>query len=222
MDYIFGASLHAFGIILPIILISYDIACQWFTNLQSRMNTHWPSNIRFPPSTAFIPAIPKLHEPTHQALNHQVYSCNFIPGVGNSDFEGCERIWSAHNALGNSTKTQGPGSRHDTLDDHFGAWNWWKYIGTGKTLFRKLRAAVANRNIQVEAHRGLTEGLDPGTVASWEAVCVAWEKSGFPRKGPNPYQADVASRLSSFISRFFDHRFSTSHVRASSQKRACH
>ncbi|KAF9521458.1 hypothetical protein CPB83DRAFT_778711, partial [Crepidotus variabilis] len=187
MDFIFAAALHAFGWLLPIILISYDVACQWSKNLNTRMEEHWPAYIRFPPHTRFIPAIPKLHEPMHRTKNHQMFSLNFIPGVGNSDFEGCERIWAGNNAVGNSTKTQGPGSRQDVLDDHFGAWNWWKYTGIGKTLFRKLRAAVANRNIQIEAHRGLTEGLEDGTADKWEAACVAWEKEGMSKSTTNPY-----------------------------------
>jgi hypothetical protein len=32
----------------------------------------------------------------------------------------------------------GPGSRHDTLDDYFGDWNWKKVIGLGEfLLFRE-------------------------------------------------------------------------------------
>jgi hypothetical protein len=37
--------------------------------------------------------------------------------------------------LGNATKTQGPGSRHDVLDNHFGFWNWLKYNTMGNYLF---------------------------------------------------------------------------------------
>ena len=80
-----------------------------------------------------IPAIPKLHKPMHGHKNHDQYSLNFIPGVGKLDMEMLERVWVGHNALGNSTKTQGPGGRHDILDDHFSFWNWQKYIGMGKT-----------------------------------------------------------------------------------------
>jgi len=138
-------------------------------------------------------AIPKLHEPAHHALNHQVFSLNYILGVGLSDLECPERIWAGHNALGNSTKTQGPGSRHDILDDHFGFWNWQKYITMGTMLMRKYRRALAERNIQTEAHRGLTSSLSSKLVAKWEAVCVNWENDGFPRTKKNPYQSNVSS-----------------------------
>jgi hypothetical protein len=186
MDYTFASALQLYaGLIL--VLISYDIACQWFTNLYKRMEEHWPMDLRISTATKLIPAIPKLHEPSHTAANHQMYSLNYILGVGQLDFECPERVWSGHNAVGNSTKSQGPGSRQDVLDDHFSFWNWQKYVDLGPTLMRKYRKAVADRNLQAEGHRGLTSSLDQGTVERWEAACVAWEQDGFPKRKPNPY-----------------------------------
>jgi len=108
MDYIFASALR--NTMLLLVLVSYDIACQWFINLFMRMSEQWPSELRVSPSTKLIPAIPKLHEPMHSTLNHQVYSLNYIPGVGQSDLECPERVWAGHNAVGNATKSQGPGS----------------------------------------------------------------------------------------------------------------
>ena len=186
MDFLVGSTLHAFALLL-LILISYDIACQWFINLFTRIEDHWPDEIKIPSTTQLIPAIPKLHEPMHGRANHEVFSLNFIPGVGKSDLETPERVWSAHNGLGNSTKTQGPGGRHDVLDDHFGFWNWLKYVALGKTLMSKYKAAIIERNIQVEGHRGLTESLDPMLVARWEKMCLEWESDSFLKTKANPY-----------------------------------
>jgi len=188
MDYIFGIVLQL--VMVHLLLISYDIACQWFVNIFKRMEEHWPDEIKPTRPIKLIPAIPKLHEPMHGVAGHQVYSLNYIPGVGLSDCECPERVWAPHNALGNSTKTQGPGSRHDVLDDHFGFWNWQKYIGFGATLLRKYKAAVADRNIQAEGHRGLTESLDPDLVERWEKICVDWEEDSFPKTKKNPYHVD--------------------------------
>ena len=197
MDYIFASALQGFA--LALILISYDIACQWFTNLMERMLDHWPDHLHVPSGTTLIPAVPKLHEPMHSPVNHQVYSLNYIPGVGQSDLECPERVWSSHNAIGNSTKTQGPGSRHDVLDDHFSFWNWQKYVGLGKTLMRKYRAALAERNIQVEGHRGLTASLDEAVVQTWEAMCVEWEEDGFPKQKKNPNHLETTGMLLSNV-----------------------
>lgn len=195
MDYTFGSAIHL--CLLPLILISYDIACQWFVNLFKRMNEHWPDKIKPNPNTDFLPAIPKLHEPMHGKANHQMYSLNYIPGVGNSDCKVPKRIWAPHNALGNSTKTQGPGSRHDVIDDHFAFWNWLKKASLGTTLMKRYKAAVAERNTQAEGHRGLTSSLDPTQVKVWETMCITWEEAIYPKKGvKNPYQMDGLSEYS--------------------------
>ncbi|KAJ3487311.1 hypothetical protein NLJ89_g11723 [Agrocybe chaxingu] len=191
MDFVFASSLREF-LGLSLILISYDIACQWFINLSKRMKEHWPSDLRLPPTIKLIPAIPKLHEPMHETTNHQVYSLNFIPGVGKSDLETPERVWSAHNAIGNWSKVQGPGSRSDSVDDHLAFWNWLKYVSHGDFLLRKYMAALAERNIQREGHRGFTATLEKFLVVKWEAMCVAWEKDPFPKKKPNPYHTESA------------------------------
>jgi len=191
MDYVFASAIQQFP--LPRIGCSYDVICQWIKNLRKR-SEQWPVELRLPSTTKIIPAIPKLHEPSHSAANHQVYSLNYIPGVGLSDFECPERVWAGHNAVGNSTKSQGPGSRHDVLDDHFNFWNWQKYIGLGKTLKRKYRIAVADRNIQVEGHRGLTATLENEVVKRWEAICIQWEQEDFPKKSKNPYESDTVGR----------------------------
>lgn len=196
MDFTLGSSLLMFPLI-PLILISYDIACQWFVNLHARITEHWPPEIQSASSKKFTPAIPKMHEPAHGKENHQMYSLNYIPGVGQSDLEAPERIWSPHNILGNSTKTQGPGSRHDVLDDHFNFWNYQKYMGLGKSLASRYRAAVAERNVQVEAHRGLSNTVTAEQLTRWEGVCKQWEDAPFPKAGvKNPYHVEG---LSTFV-----------------------
>lgn len=84
-----------------------------------------------------------------------------------------ECVWAGHNALGNSTKTQGPGGCHDILNDHFSFWNWLKYVGMGKTLMLKYKAALAEHNWQIEGHWGLTNSLDETLMMTWESVCIA-------------------------------------------------
>ncbi|KAK0467694.1 uncharacterized protein EV420DRAFT_1616586 [Desarmillaria tabescens] len=73
------------------------------------------------------PLVPKFHEPGHKAEDHEQFSFNLAEGAALSDGECPERIWAPHNILGNSTKTAGPGTRQDLIDDHFGFWNWLKY-----------------------------------------------------------------------------------------------
>jgi hypothetical protein len=144
MDLIFGSALkYSIGSTFDIALThspsikclnaSYDISCQWYMHIIQRMLEFWPEDFKFDPTSLQIrPLIPKLHEPGHERVGHQQFSFNFARGVGLTDGECPERIWAGHNAVGNATKTQGPGSRHDVLDDHFNSWNWSKYSGMGK------------------------------------------------------------------------------------------
>ncbi|THU85159.1 hypothetical protein K435DRAFT_869556 [Dendrothele bispora CBS 962.96] len=193
MDYCFASGLRVFTFIVAL-LVSYDIACQWFINLFTRMETVWPAHLKpsFPlNATNTSPAVGKFHEPAHKQEDHEEYSFNLIPGVGYTDGEGPERIWAGHNAVANATKPMGPGTRIDTLDDHFGFWNYQKYISFGKTLRTKYIKALAERNRQMEAHKGWSDRLPPELVSKWDKLCKAWEAAPFPKtEVENPYKID--------------------------------
>lgn len=116
------------------LVLSYDIACQWSVNLFERIAIypehlrppHQPDNITF--------LVPKFHLPAHREKCRNTYSFNYTPKVAYTDGEAPERGWSAVNALASSTKEMGPGSRRDTLDDHFGDYNWRKVTTLGMLL----------------------------------------------------------------------------------------
>lgn len=129
MDFIFASAIQ--GLQLSFLLVSYDIACQWFVNLFKRM-VGWPDYLKIRPSVVTRFAIPKLHIRAHEEKNHAQFCLHWMSGGAQCDCEAPERIWAPHNALGNSTKSQGPGTRHDNLDCHFGFWNWLKYHSLGR------------------------------------------------------------------------------------------
>lgn len=130
MDYFFLSSIKTTQV--SRIVVSYDIACQWSKNILERCRLY-PSN---PISTSqdldMVYLVPKFHLNAHIQKCREAYSFNFEPKVGRTDGESPERGWAATNAVANSTKEMGPGSRRDTLDDHFGDYNWRKIISIGK------------------------------------------------------------------------------------------
>lgn len=132
MDFIFASAIQAFE--LAVIVISYDIVCQWFTNLFWRIKKCWPKNIRPRAGTYMRPVIPKFHAPAHTEKDHDQYDINLADGMGLADCEAPERLWASHNALSNAGKTTGPGTLHDVYDDSFGFWNWLKYTNMGKSI----------------------------------------------------------------------------------------
>jgi hypothetical protein len=84
--------------------------------------------------------VPKFHLPAHRPACQSSYSFNLTPRVRRTDGEAPERGWSNTNALSASTKEMGPGSRRDTLDDHFGDMNWKKICGLGLLVrFRNIQ-----------------------------------------------------------------------------------
>jgi hypothetical protein len=131
MDYLLMSALS--GGSLTRLVLSYDIACQWSVNFWKRMGTY-PHDLRLIKSTfasvTFV--VPKFHLPAHIVTCQQNFSFNLTPFVGRTEGEAPERGWADINGTASSTKEMGPGSRRDTLDDHFGDWNWKKITGLGE------------------------------------------------------------------------------------------
>jgi hypothetical protein len=132
MDYMFFSTL-GFGPVKKY-LISYDIACQWSRNLWSRMASYPESLHVDNEQLDFTLLVPKFHLNAHVEKCRTEFSFNLEPGVGRTDGEAPERGWANTNRLASSTKEMGPGMRRDTLDDHFGDWNWKKVTAIGKCI----------------------------------------------------------------------------------------
>ncbi|KAI0069364.1 hypothetical protein K474DRAFT_1610556, partial [Panus rudis PR-1116 ss-1] len=130
IDYIVTSCLIMLGYIIAMIL-SYDIMCQWIKKFAERV-TKLPPHLQFQMPENYVRyAIPKYHISGHTKENHNQYSLNLIPGAARTDGEEIERNWSRHDAIAASTREMGPGSRHDTLEDHFAYANWQKLVGLG-------------------------------------------------------------------------------------------
>jgi hypothetical protein len=131
MDYLVFSSLRRRSV--KRLVLSYDIACQWYKNLFTRMPT-LPSDLwldKIVKTTTFL--VPKFHLPAHIAECNLNFSFNLTKHVGRTDGEAPERGWSRTNQLATSTREMGPGFRRDTLDDHFNDWNWKKITGLGES-----------------------------------------------------------------------------------------
>ena len=132
MDYMFYSSTSQQEYVR--LVMSYDIACQWSINLWNRM-PHLPIDIQIDrKDKSFVFLVPKFHLPAHIEKCHNNYSFNFTRGVGRTDGEAPERGWSNIDPVSSSTKQMGPSSYRETIDDHFGDWNWQRIVGLGKSL----------------------------------------------------------------------------------------
>lgn len=205
MDYLVFSSLA--GRSVQRIVLSYDIACQWYKNIWQRMKV-LPPELRLNPAvqkTVFL--VPKFHLPAHIADCNLNFSFNLTKHVGRTDGEAPERGWSRTNQLATSTREMGPGFRRDTLDDHFNDWNWKKITGLGEfycqplnlylyannfcqgvSLWKKLKDAVPMAAEQAEQFALFSNTISPESKASFQRQVEAWEDN---IKNPNPFKPTI-------------------------------
>ncbi|KAK7441199.1 hypothetical protein VKT23_016680 [Stygiomarasmius scandens] len=172
-------------------VISYDIVCQWCKHLVDRLR-QLPPLIRLNLILHIVYyVIPKLHIYGHQILCQLLYSLNWLWDAGRTDGEGIEHPWAHMGPVATSTRDMGPGSRHDTLDDHWGHWNFIKMVGLGPLLLRRLLTAISECLMHSRALEEFTQHQGPETTA-WREMIEDWEaKLILPASEqikPNPYE----------------------------------
>ncbi|TDL19767.1 hypothetical protein BD410DRAFT_751691, partial [Rickenella mellea] len=183
MDYVVLSTLS--GTTVKKLILSYDIACQWFKNLHSRISAY-PEKMRLDMIKVETDAgIPKLHCKGHGPKCQTCWSFNYIKGSARTCGESIEQIWSGHNAVSMSTREMTPGSRQNTIDDHLGSWNFRKVVGLGKYLRSLLEEAVP---MKAKHHGILAEirlSLEGNLVDTWERMIVEWDNDR--ENKPDPY-----------------------------------
>lgn len=211
MDYIFASSVAGLALM---IVISYDIACQWIKNLWNRVQG-LPTRLQpaFKPEdlTARVPA---FHLDAHGKVCHAPFSLRFTHGVGRTDGEAIERLWAILRGAAAQTKEMGPGGCHDVLDDFCGFSNWLKTVDigmwtsvlyhilctlltflfiVGNLLLKRLIQAIPEAVLHWRAYVDFEEGLRadrPLEIANWETMLKVWEAD---HKKPCPYSMTTPS-----------------------------
>ncbi|KAJ7033272.1 hypothetical protein C8F04DRAFT_1396133 [Mycena alexandri] len=185
MDYMFWKSLDDCDDLVQLVVL-YDIVCQWRLNIWVRLSKYNPQLRRHARTGKryFMWLIPKFHLPAHIEACNILYSFNLSPFVGQTDGEAPERGWANANPLAASTKEMGPGSRRDTLDDHFNDWNHKKIIALGSVMLERVQRAVGE---MVEKQQELVEveaSLPADIVKAWSTAMELWEADS---RNPNPF-----------------------------------
>lgn len=192
MDYFFLSSLRQAA---PTrLIVSYDIACQWSKRLGERCALYGTGAVALLSQHQIQYLVPKFHLPAHIPYCQAHYSFNFTPHVGRTDGEAPERGWSAINSVANSTKQMGPGSRRDTLDDHFGDYNWRKIASIATFLSRKVTDAIKEREIHVADFKEFNSAFRSADTKQWLDSVLKWERD---RTKPNPFETTQPCTLNS-------------------------
>ncbi|KAG2358779.1 hypothetical protein BDR07DRAFT_1452576 [Suillus spraguei] len=121
--------------------------------------------------------VPKFHLPAHVSKCQTIFSFNFTHFVGRTDGEAPEQGWSNINPVASSTKAMGPGCCRDTLDDHFGDWNWKKVIGLGSLLLLKIKEAQTEKAEHGAAFKEFDSVISSENRMAWKAEMEAWEEN---------------------------------------------
>jgi hypothetical protein len=130
MDYIAMSAVRGFR--LMELAFSYDIACQWHLYLRGRM-CHLPSELQLDFDAIMMQCgLPIWHASAHEKMCANKFSLSFLAGVGRSDGEGVERMWSDLNSSAFHTKDMSVGNRADTLEDKIDSHNHLKNLGSGE------------------------------------------------------------------------------------------
>ncbi|KAG2122912.1 hypothetical protein DEU56DRAFT_873540 [Suillus clintonianus] len=191
MDYLFFSALSQWRV--DVLNISYNIACQWHKHIWQCMST-MPAHLRLDHASKLVRFfVPKFHLPAHILKCQSMFSFNFSKNVGR---------WSNINPIASSTKEMGPGSRRDTLDDHFGDWNWKKLVGLGATLLRKMNEANEEHEAHANAFEELNGALKLETTTGWREDVELWEENPNDMSVPNPFKMKVSISLNSLRHRF--------------------
>ncbi|EMD31701.1 hypothetical protein CERSUDRAFT_59683 [Gelatoporia subvermispora B] len=101
--------------------LSYDIACSWTKNFIKRAANVPVDAASDISEVAIRPLIPKAHIEGHGPSCRTKYSFNYAVGVGCGHGETTEEEWAIIIRTTISTREMGPGTRHATLNDH---WGW--------------------------------------------------------------------------------------------------
>ncbi|KAG6825678.1 hypothetical protein H0H92_002841 [Tricholoma furcatifolium] len=173
MDYLILSSLKDTEI--ESLVLSYDIVCQWSINWHDRMMSY-PRGLQASSSIKEITfLVPKFHLPAHIEECNLSYSFNLTRGMGRTDGEAPEHGWVNINPIAQSTKEMGPGSRRDTIYNHFNDWNWKKKIQLGKRMLTKIQEAAKGSREHADALRELEAAIPKDVIEEWAAEVERWE-----------------------------------------------
>jgi len=108
---------------LPV-LYSYDCNCQYIVKLPERFAKSAPELLDRLMAMRF--SVPVVHLRDHKELCEYIFGTYYMPGSAHFYGEQAESIWAVFNQLGGRTRQMKKGHRHDTINEHYGDWNWRK------------------------------------------------------------------------------------------------
>jgi hypothetical protein len=185
---------------LPRVVVTSDIGCQYSKHFW-QCNQEFPDDLRLDPDTDVDIAIPSWHINGHGPKCKCNFSMSYMVGAGRTCGEEVETSWAHTNSLGMSVHEMGPGARHETLNDHWNAWNFHKIVrfctsipffrhyvvfmmNLGELFLKRFNNAYQMRDKHCDAFCQLSATFPVETVGKWETMVSDWKVD---KSKPNPY-----------------------------------
>ncbi|KAF4588993.1 hypothetical protein EYR40_010549 [Pleurotus pulmonarius] len=174
IDYIVLSALLAFQ--LRLLVLSYDIACQWSKNLIKR-SAEYPAEMQPDTSRTSIKCVvPRWHIEGHDQFCQTRFSFNYTRGVGKTCGEDIESTWSVSNQMTASIREMAPSARREALNDHWSGWNFRKLVKLRSSLLQRLKDACTNSIRQTDIFAQFNATFRPAVVARWGKMVEDWER----------------------------------------------
>ncbi|KAJ7571957.1 hypothetical protein C8J56DRAFT_1070458 [Mycena floridula] len=187
MDFILFSSIMR--ITLAAIFLTYDIACQYRINLESR-NRLLPKKLQHDfEETEIRAALPIWHGDVHWIQCRTKNLVQYQEGAGKTDGEAPERFWGEMNEISYATREMGEGTREDALEDRIDFHNVQKNAKLGETLDKKLRLALVEEVIQKQHFEQVNSTIGDALLKEWSEMYENWYKDR--DNNPSPFAPTV-------------------------------
>ncbi|KAJ7606447.1 hypothetical protein DFH06DRAFT_957971, partial [Mycena polygramma] len=190
MDFIFFAAVMHFAVMA--LVLSYDIACQFYKKLWGRMPA-LPSKYHLDQTKVDVRfMVPNFHLPPHKTGCHSAFLFHFMWGAGLTHKETVEQNWEFLNGIASSTKMMGLGARAVALEGLLVFHNWRRQVAHCTILKRRMAEGIKGGKKHSDCFQAFHEGLSsqrPELVAQWKELADKWERSKhYENEKGSPYE----------------------------------
>lgn len=133
MDYCFAHACRRISPEIQEVVVMYDVMCQWHKHLAERIDRSVVLKrcMEAHPNLRIVKGIGLFHVHGHQELCFSRYSPDFISGIGQTEGEIIETLWSIINEVSRGCRGMTAAHRQEVLDDHMNDCNWMKLTRMG-------------------------------------------------------------------------------------------
>lgn len=157
MDYSFAQACARIAPEVREVVVMYDVMCQWHKHLNERIQAS-PSLRRcfqLHPDFSIVKGIGLFHVHGHQEQCFARYAPDFIPGIGQTEGEIIETLWSIINDVSRGCRGMTAAHRQEMLDDHMNDSNWMKMIRM--SMFSEKLLALKFTRLQPQGYKKSTQ-----------------------------------------------------------------